>query len=62
MAHHQIKILFETANCELGKINQYFQANRLSLDVGKINYTLFHKSYIKDKIPFSASIENREKN
>ena len=46
MAHHQIKILFEKTNCELGKINQWFKANRLSLDVGKINYTLFHKRYI----------------
>ena len=61
MAHHQIKILFETANCEQGKINQSFKANRLSLNVDKINYTLFHKSYIKDKILFNASIENRKK-
>ena len=49
-SHHQIKILFETVNCELEKINQWFKANRLSLNVEKTNYTLFHKNSVKDKI------------
>ena len=49
--HHQIKILFEAINCELEKINQWFKANTLSLNVEKTNYTLFHKNSIKDKIP-----------
>ena len=50
-SHHQIKILFETVNCELNKISQWFRANKLSLNVKKTNYTLFHKNSIKDKLP-----------
>ena len=53
--HHQIKILFETVNCELGKINQWFKANRLSLNLiilkSILSLTVFHKNSIKDKIP-----------
>ena len=48
--HYQIKILFETVNCQLEKINQWFEAHRLSLNVEKMNYTLFRKNSIKDKI------------
>ena len=49
--HHQINIIFETVNYELEKINQWFKANRLSINVEKTNYTLFHKNSIKYKIP-----------
>ena len=44
------KFFFETVNCELEKINQWFKANRLYLNVEKTNYMLFHKNSIKGKI------------
>ena len=50
-SHHQIKTLFETVNCELKNISQWFRANKLSLNIKKTKYTLFHKYSIKDKIP-----------
>ena len=50
-SHHQIKVLFETVNAELQKISQWFRANKLSLNVKKTNYTLFHKCSLKDKMP-----------
>ena len=40
-----------THNCELEKIKQWFKENRLSLNVEKTNYTLFHKNPIKHKTP-----------
>ena len=38
-------------NCELEKIFEWFIADKLSLNVTKINYTLFHKNSTKDKLP-----------
>ena len=49
-SHHQIKILFKTANCELKNISQSFRANKLSLNI-VIKYILFHKYSTKEKIP-----------
>ena len=53
--HHQIKILFETFNYELENINQWFKANRSSLNIEKTNYALFYKNSMKDKIPLKMS-------
>ena len=50
-SHHQINILFETVNCEVKKISQWFKANKLLSNITKTKYTLFHKYSIKDKIP-----------
>ena len=50
-SRHQIKILFETVNCELKNISQWFRANKLLLNIKRTKYTLFHKYSIKDKIP-----------
>ena len=50
-SYYQIKVLFETVNAELQKISQWFRANKLSLNVKKRNYTLFHKCSLKDKMP-----------
>ena len=50
-SHHQIKVFFERVNAELQKISQWFRANKLSLNVKKTNYTLFHKCSLKDKMP-----------
>ena len=54
--HHHVKILFETVNCELEKINRWVKANRLLLIVEKTNYALFHKNSIKDKIPLKMPV------
>ena len=46
-----IKTLFATVNHELEKISLWFIANRLSLNVKKTKYTLFHKKSLRDNIP-----------
>ena len=46
-----IKKLLATANYELEKISLWFIANRLSLNVEKIKYTLFYKKSVRDNIP-----------
>ena len=38
--HHQMKIIFETDNCKLEKINHWFKEKRLSLNMEKTNFTL----------------------
>ena len=50
-SHQNIKTLFGTVNCELEKICEWFRANKLTLNVRKTNYTLFHKNSTKDKLP-----------
>ena len=49
-SHENIKALFGTLNCELQKICGWFRANKLSLNVTKTNYTLFHKNCSKDNL------------
>ena len=51
---NNIKALFETANQELSQVNDWFLGIKLSLNVGKIKYMLFHKFTDQDpfKIPF----------
>ena len=49
--HNYIKILFKNANDELEKLSQWFKANKLSLNEGKITFTLFHKPRDKDNLP-----------
>ena len=51
--------LFDTAIEELMNINDWFMANKLSLNVGKTKYSLFHKSSKVDKLP-KLSINNQE--
>ena len=46
-----IKTLFATVNHELEKISLWFIANRLSLNVEKTKYILFHKKSVRDNIP-----------
>ena len=41
--HKDLKTLFTLVNQELQKINEWFGANKLSLNVGKTKYSLFHK-------------------
>ena len=40
--HSNIKTLFKAVNDELIKINEWFSANKLSLNVGKTKFSLFH--------------------
>ena len=54
-SHQNIKTLFGTVNCELQKICEWLRANKLSLNVTKTNYTLFHKKSTKDKLPLKMS-------
>ena len=49
--HSNINTLFKTVNDELIKINKWFSANKLSLNVGKNKFSLFHKSGKKYSIP-----------
>ena len=49
--HGNINTLFKTVNDELIKINEWFSANKLSLNVGKTKFSLFHKSAKKCSIP-----------
>ena len=48
--NNDIETLFSTVNMELEKISEWFKANKLSLNMKKTNYTLFHKSSTKDEL------------
>ena len=49
--HKDLKIVFSLVNQELQKINEWFEANKLSLDAGKTKYSIFHKPSRKDDLP-----------
>ena len=49
--HKNLRTLFSLVNQELQKINEWFEANKLSLNVGKTKYSLFHKPSRKDDLP-----------
>ena len=49
--HKDLKTLFPLVNQELQKINEWFEANKLSLNVGKTKYSLFHEPCRKDDLP-----------
>jgi len=46
-----IKTIFHTVNNELTHINEWFKANKLSLNITKTKYTLFMKSSRADNLP-----------
>ena len=48
--------LFETANQELSQINDWFLANKLSLNVEKTKYMLFHKLTDQENIPLKLPL------
>ena len=50
-SHSDINILFEKMNKELTNVSNWFNANKLSLNVKKTKYSFFHKSS-KKKIIF----------
>ena len=50
-SHENIKTLFNIVNNELNKLNEWFKANKLSLNIDKTKYTFFHKLKQRDTIP-----------
>ena len=44
--------MFSLVNQDLQKINEWFEANKLSLNVEKTKYSLFHKPSRRDDLPF----------
>ena len=53
--HTHLRILFSMVNNELKKIYEWFNANKLSLNVGKTKYSLFHKPSKTDDLPLLLS-------
>ena len=49
-SHQNINDLFSRVNSELECINQWFKANKLSLNIKKTKYTSFHKKSTKTEI------------
>ena len=63
LTHKDISYLFETANLQLERINQWFISNKLSLNVSKTKYSFFHKPSKRDDIPLllpKLNIDNTE--
>ena len=48
--HKDLKTFSSLVNEELHKINEWFVANELSLNVGKTKYSFFHKPSRKDEL------------
>ena len=51
-----IRTLFEIANQELSQINDWFFANKLSLNLEKTKYMLFHKCTDQENIPLKLPL------
>ena len=63
LTHKDISYLFETANLQLERINQWLISNKLSLNVSKTKYSFFHKPSKRDDIPLllpKLNINNSE--
>lgn len=60
-SHCDIKLLFQTMNAELQNISYWFKANKLSFNIAKTKWSLFHpnnkKRFIPQLLP-KLSIEN----
>ena len=52
-SHHQMKTLFETVNCELKNVSQWFRANKLPLNI---------YIYIKNKVSIISSMFYQRRN
>ena len=48
--------LFKSVNDDLNRIKEWFHANKLSINVSKTKYTLFHSANKKDKIPLELPL------
>ena len=49
--HKDISVLFSTVNRELQNINEWFISNKLSLNVKKTKFSIFHKASRRDDLP-----------
>ena len=59
--HHQLKIIFQTVNCKLEKINHWFKKKRLSLNMEKNKLCFILKKFYQGQNSFkNTSIENRK--
>ena len=56
LTHDNVKELFKIMNTELDKFNDWFKANKLSLNADKTKFTLFHKLYQRDNLPLKLPI------
>ena len=50
-SNKNIKILFKEMNIELKNISEWLRANKLSINIDKTNFILFHNSRDKDHFP-----------
>ena len=50
-SHENIKTLFQIVNRELKIVNEWFLANKLSLNARKTKHVLFHKVSMCDSLP-----------
>ena len=55
-SHSNVKELFTTLNAELSHLNDWFCANKLSLNTDKSKYVLFHKTKSKDNFLWFSQI------
>ena len=60
-SHQNISDIFSTEDSELD-INQWFKANKLSLNIEKTKYTLFHKKSAKNEISGIPDLKIGSKN
>ena len=49
--HKDISVLFSTVNRELQNINEWFISYKLSLNVKKTKFSIFHKASRRDDLP-----------
>lgn len=52
-SHSDITTLFKTVNIELLKLTEWLNMNKLTINLTKTNYTIFHRLHKKDKIPLA---------
>ena len=50
-SHNDVKELFQTMNAELSRLNDWFCANKLSLNTDKTKHVLFQKAKSSDNLP-----------
>ena len=63
ISHTKIRELFASANLQLEHYNTWFKANKLSINIDKTNYILFHKKTQRDNLPLKLpklNINNTE--
>ena len=54
--HQNIKTLFNEMNTELKNISEWLRANKLSINVDKTNFILFHKARDRDNLPLKLPV------